>query len=87
MRFDAILDSAPPAGGDEVCGLYRPEPLAKDFETLAIHVTYWDTILSNNVDDAAKQWCDSFLSIMEECIATSIPPAKETDLALVNIEY
>ena len=33
-----------------------------------IHVTDWDTILSNDVDDAAKQWCDSFLAIMEECI-------------------
>ena len=33
-----------------------------------IHVTDWDTILPNDVDDAAKQWCDSFLAIMEECI-------------------
>ena len=41
-----------------------------DFEKACsmIQATDWDTILSNDVDDAAKQWCDSFLAIMEECI-------------------
>ena len=40
-----------------------------DFEKACsmIQATDWDTILSNDVDDAAKQWCDSFLAIMEEC--------------------
>ena len=33
-----------------------------------IHETDWDTILSSDVDAAAKQWRDSFLAIMEECI-------------------
>ena len=33
-----------------------------------IQITDWDTILSNDVDDAAKQWSDRFLAIMEECI-------------------
>ena len=41
-----------------------------DFEKACsmMHVIDWDTILSNDVDDAAKQWCDSFFAIMEECI-------------------
>ena len=41
-----------------------------DFEKACsmIQATDWDTILSNDVDDAAKQWCDRFLAIMEECI-------------------
>ena len=41
-----------------------------DFEKACsmIQATDWDTILSNNVVDAAKEWCDSFLAIMEECI-------------------
>ena len=41
-----------------------------DFENACsmIHETNWDTILSSDVDDAAKWWCDSFLAIMEECI-------------------
>ena len=38
-----------------------------DFEKACskIHETDWDTILTSDVDDAAKQWCDSFLAIME----------------------
>ena len=41
-----------------------------DFEKACsmIHETNWDTILTSDVDDAAKRWCDSFLAIMEECI-------------------
>ena len=41
-----------------------------DFEKACsmIQATDWDTILSNDVDGAAKQWCDSFLAVMEECI-------------------
>ena len=42
--------------------------LAKSDACSMIHETDWDTILSSDVDDAAKQWCDSFLAIMEECI-------------------
>ena len=41
-----------------------------DFEKACsmIQATDWDTILSNDVDDAANQCCDGFLAIMEECI-------------------
>ena len=52
-----------------------------------IHVTDWDTILSNDVNDAAKQWFDSFLANMEEYIPQYHLQKKWNLPCMVNIEY
>ena len=60
-----------------------------DFEkacSIILHETDWDTILSSDVDDAAKEWCDSFFCNHGR-VYTSIPPAKEVELALDNMDY